>query len=200
MRAYKDFFIWENILRLNSMINYLELLNKYIESYREENSNHVAEVRSKMMYQADKIEKYFLDVNMPPVMNYGSAVMGHTSYSIVQSFPFFVQTSNNPLNRGNNQLGIIKDMYDRAIGIYRDNTLKSLLNTLNPFAYIRYLVDILFSYILSLLMVNEERQATGVWKIIQSIINTLANLGAIWIFLKEVGWDKVISTFVSRYF
>lgn len=197
MREYKDLFIWENLQNIKILENYLHTIKEYRKSCEENKRSKTDSLRENLMMDSEQIENLLLMAGVLPVTSYGAPALGYRTMNIVYSLPFFIQTSDNPLNRGNDQLNQIYDYYNRAIGVYKRNQFRSLINIINPFLYIRMLSNLLLEPLFYLFSVSKEQQESGIWRILRLILNVLAYIASIWVLIEKFNIDKLIETFIN---
>lgn len=163
-------FFWQNYKQLKIVSEYRNVFHKYVESYSKENLKKLAELRSKLITDAPKVENAFISSNVPHWMDYGSPASGYRKMSITHELPEFVKNQFDILGNSDDTLQKIDDMYLRVISIYSNNVKRSIINTFNPFLYVNYLVSILFLPIFTIFDIKPEKRENGIWHLLQILM------------------------------
>lgn len=167
MKKYTSMFYWENNKNLTRLLSYRKTFHDYVSAFEKQNKNNLNKLRTSIIIQAPKIETALLGANILPWMDYGSRAGGYRSMSLTHELPEFVKNQFSTLGSEDDTLQKIDDIYLRAIGIYEDNRLRSILNVFNPFLYINALVKVLLLPIFTILDIKPANQDSGVWHVFQ---------------------------------
>lgn len=170
MKKHTSLFLWENNRNLNILLEYRKIFHNYFEAYRKEDPKAISELRTRLVMNAPKAEEALVNANVYPWMEYGSQAGGYRQISITHELPEFVKNQVSRLGSEDDTLAKIDDMYLRAIGIYGNNKLHSLLNMFNPFLYINALVKIFLLPFFTILDVKPIKQDNGIWWFLQLLL------------------------------
>ena len=170
MKKYSAMFYWENNSNLQSLINYRKTFHEYIQSYENNESIKLKELRTDLIISSPKVESALFSVNILPWMDYGSQASGYRRMSITHEIPEFVKCQYDLLGHDDETLQKIDDVYLRAIGIYQNNKIQSLLNVINPFLYINIFVKVLLLPIFTIFDIKPIKQESGMWLILQFVL------------------------------
>lgn len=191
MRNKKDLFIWENLQAEHKLKGFFENLNKYCNYYSEDKILESEKLRVNMMKDAKEIEDLFWIAGTPPIMSLGSRAAGMQQLSIVQSFPKIIESSYESFG-SISIFNTARDMYLRVIGIYEKNRLRSLLNIINIFLFIRVVISIFLNPVFEIFNVDENAQRKGVWGGIVKLINLIGYLIVIWELITLLGLNQKV--------
>lgn len=152
---------------LNSLLEYRKTFYDYVDAFKKVDLKKQNELRTRLILDAPKAEAGLLGANVPHWMDYGSPAGGYKRMSITHELPEFVKNQFSTLGAEDDTLAKIDDMFLRAIGIYENNRLRSLLNIFNPFLWINALVRLLLLPIFTILDIRPSKQERGFWWFLQ---------------------------------
>lgn len=194
MKNHTSLFFWENCLNLSKLTSYYQLLQDYKKAYQGDDRMRLRELRNMVIMDAPRAESALMAVGILPFMTYGSRATGSVSISITHQFPELVKKQYTILGRDDDTLEKVDDMYLRAIGIYKGNKIRSILNSFNPFLYVNMLVKVLMLPVYSVLDVPEENQDRGFWSLFQLLLRIpsyyITVLHPILLLLDKAEWER----------
>lgn len=147
MKYYTKITYWENKNRLNDLIEFRNMVIEYFNNIKYTDfgfeiieNPKAREIRTKINLMINRIHKIILSSGINPSIFYSPppAIGGISgSIDLIYNMFYLHQYKIKPDN--------IIDIIDRSIGIYIDNTINSLIRTINPFYWLGLLIDYIAS-------------------------------------------------------
>jgi len=142
-------FIWENKNAINALTEQMELIHRYVIAKRD-HSDEEKKYERLLALNAPKINQIFIDAGMMPTMHWGSQAYGYQERSITQDIPYYTRLwlgednlfGARSMSSDLNIIDSIINHYLGLLGIYKDCTRRSWVNTFNPLTYISLLLSL----------------------------------------------------------
>ena len=177
MSWYKKITYWENRKRVKLLSKFRDLVVDYFNNV-EYNFLHIKEnqntlrIRQEINLHLDRVYSYIIYTGVNPKIYYSpppavGGIAGNIDliHNIFNLHMFDIPVQN------------LIDFIDRAIGIYEEDKINSLLRTFNPFFWLGRLVDFIvgipFKFIGKIGFNREKVEASIVGKIIKGILYLL---------------------------
>jgi len=206
MKWYKDIPIWENLRRINLLIEFRNLIVEYFNKVEypglldydiEPRENvEVQKIRSKINSILPEAHSIILASGITPNIYYSPppAIGGIAGpVDMVNNIFHLHRFKINPRH--------LIDITERSIGIYEKDKNKALLRTINPFYWIVLIIDFIVSIPFRILgrvgFDQEKLEGSFIGKIVKGILYLVSVFAAFLTILEKLGYLEWFKSFLK---
>jgi len=194
MRDYKKIPIWENVKRVNFLIEFKNLIVKYFNNIRHADysldvveNEEAKKTRYEINIRVDKTLSFVLAAGVSPFITYAPppVVGGYIEkINLILDIFHLYQHRIKPQE--------VLDVLDRVIGIYNDDKRNSLFRTFNPFFWLglllEFIVSLFFRFLGEIGFNQKKIENSVVGKIIKGILYIIEVFAAVLTILGLLGY------------
>lgn len=209
MKWYKDIPIWENLRRINLLLEFRNLIVEYFNKVKfpgildydiePRESVDLQKIRSKINNMLTETHSIVVASSIAPIIYYSpppaiGGMSGHIDLinNVFHLHRFEVDTRD------------VIDIIERSVGIYEKDKNKALCRTINPFYWAVLIIDFIVSIpfkILGRVGFDQERlEGSFVGKTVKSILYLITVFAAFLTILEKLGYLEWFKNFLKQLF